>query len=552
MKFGERSLDDALGTILAHGLRAGERRLKKGTILGRVEIEALREAGHRAAVVAELSSDDVPEDEAAAHLAQAMVGPHMRVSAAFTGRCNLYATADGLLSVDRSLIDAINAIDESLTVATLPDQCVVRTRQMIATVKVIPFAAPKTALESVLAIAKRASESVLRVSAFRPRRAVFIQTRLPGTRETVLDKTTRVMRERLQKLQIEFESEQRCGHDQAELEQALHKILADTPDLVLIAGASAIVDRRDVIPAAIEAVGGEVIRFGMPVDPGNLLLLGRRQHTPVLGLPGCARSPKFNGLDQVLERLAADLPVSFESIANLGVGGLLKETAERNQPRGADTRPVHKPRAPVVAAVLLAAGQSRRMGKANKLLEPLDGRAMLLHVLDALAASSIDRLVVVTGHEADRVSELLVGREVQIVHNPNFADGLSTSLATGIKALASDVDAALVMLGDMPRVATADIERLIAAYDPEEGRSICVPVANGKRGNPVLWDRTFFPEMQQIRGDVGARHLIGEHDDVLCEVEMKDASILLDVDTPDALAALRGAPQGERMDKAAK
>ncbi|MCB1742021.1 MAG: NTP transferase domain-containing protein, partial [Gammaproteobacteria bacterium] len=312
-------------------------------------------------------------------------------------------------------------------------------------------------------------------------------------------------------------------------------------------------------PAAIERAGGEVVHFGMPVDPGNLLLLGRHADVPVLGLPGCARSPKYNGLDQVLERLAAGIEVEPRTITGLGVGGLLKETPDRPQSRlrarpqnssdpadSADDRNEEDAApgavsAARVAAVVLAAGQSRRMGIRNKLLEPVDGKPMLLHVLDTLAASAVDEVVVVTGHEAERVTELLGDRKLRVVHNPAYAEGLSTSLCAGLASLSDDVDAALVVLGDMPRLGAGEVDKLIAAFDPDEGRRICVPTVDGKRGNPVLWGREFFAQILQVRGDTGARHLIGEHDEVVCEVEMSGVGTLLDVDTPEALSALRQA-----------
>ena len=144
---------------------------------------------------------------------------------------------------------------------------------------------------------------------------------------------------------------------------------------------------------------------------------------------------------------------------------------------------------------------------------------------------------------AGAVSAALADLDVQVVHNPDFAQGLSTSLRRGVAAIDDSADAVLVCLGDMPRVRARHVERLLAAFDPVEGRSICVPTHRGKRGNPVLWDRRFLSEMLELRGDVGARHLIGEHEDVVCEVEMDDDGVLLDVDSPAALAALHARGQ---------
>jgi len=218
----------------------------------------------------------------------------------------------------------------------------------------------------------------------------------------------------------------------------------------------------------------------------------------------------------------------------MGVGGLLMEIPSRPQPRAA-TGPEQPGR---VAAIVLAAGQSRRMGRANKLLASIDGRPMVVHAVDAMRASKADPVIVVTGHDAGRVEDVLDEASLRLVHNPDFADGLSTSLKVGLDALPDDVAGVLIGLGDMPRIKSGQIDRLIAAFDPLAGRAICVPTVRGKRGNPVLFATRFLPEMLQISGDVGARHLIGAHADEVFEIEMDDDAPLLDIDTPDALAAL--------------
>lgn len=535
MIFGETPLADAAGHVLAHSLRLPDGTLKKGRVLDRDDLERLARAGHRSVITALPGAQDVAEDEAAEALARALAGTGLRVAAPFTGRCNLFATTRGLLCADAGRIDTVNRVHESLTVATLAAPRVVEPKQMLATVKVIPFAAPRAALDAALAAAS-GERAAIRVEPFAGLTAALVQTRLAGTRDGVLDKTRRVLEGRLSALDATLAAERRCAHEAGEVARAVGEELDAGRRLVLVAGASAIVDRRDVVPAGIAAAGGEIVHFGMPVDPGNLLLLARRGEAVVLGLPGCARSPKYNGLDMVLERVAAGLAVTPADIMGMGVGGLLTESADRPQPRDG-TAPAPA-RAPRVLALVLAAGQSRRMGAVNKLLAPVHGVPMVRASVSAVLGSAIERVRVVTGHEQGRVQAALAGLDVELVHNPRYAQGLSTSLARGLADLAADVDAVLVCLADMPRVRARHVERLLAAFDPVEGRAICVPTHRGKRGNPVLWDRRLVPEMVEVRGDVGARHLIGEHQDLVCEVEMDDDGVLLDVDSPQALASL--------------
>lgn len=536
MKFGRIAVAGAAGAILGHSQSAGGRRLKKGHVLTAADVDAIAAAGVSEILAARLEDGDVPEDQAAAALAQALVGPGARVATAFTGRANLYAEAPGLAQFDVAAIDAINLIDEAVTVATVPAFEEVEPGQMLATVKIIPFSVPRVVLDRCLAeLAGRR----IGVAAYRPARAGLVSTSLPDTKPSVLAKTEGVMADRLAALGAELADTRRVRHDEALLADMLQAQLGLGLDPLLVVGASAIVDRGDVIPAAIERAGGTVEHFGMPVDPGNLLLLGRIGDVRVLGVPGCARSPKLNGFDFVLRRMIAGLPVTRLDLMKMGAGGLLKEITSRPMPRAGEAA-AQAPRRPRIAAIVLAAGRSTRMGPANKLLLQVDGRPMVARVVDAALASSARPVVVVTGHQAEAVRAALAGRDVVFVHNPDYATGLASSLRHGLGALPGDSDGALVALGDMPRLTPGHFEQLISAFSPVEGRAIIVPTWGGKRGNPVLWAARFFPEMKAVAGDVGARHLIGEHAEVVREVESPDDAVLLDVDTPDVLARVRG------------
>lgn len=514
-----------------HSVRVDGRLFKKGRVLSAEDIAALREAGRAEVVVARLEASDVPEDEAAARIAAKCAGENVRVGAAFTGRANLYALQAGVAVVDAARAEAINAVHEAITVATIAPFARVTPRQMLATIKIIPFAAPREAVE---AVERALSENLVRVAAFAPRRVALISTTLPDTKPAILDKNRAALDARVEPLGSKIVFERRVAHDMGALAAALKE--ASGADPILVFGASAITDRRDVIPAAIEAAGGTVTHFGMPVDPGNLLLIGKLGGADVIGLPGCARSPKLNGFDFVLWRLAAGLPVSRAEIAAMGVGGLLMEIPTRPQPR--DERPAEVPHAAKIGAVVLAAGMSSRMGT-NKLLLDVNGKTMVRHTVEAARASHAEPIIVVTGHAESDVKAALAGLDVQFVNNPDFAKGLSASLKCGLNALPEDCDGALVLLGDMPDVSSALIDRLIAAFDPSESRAICVATRHGKRGNPVLWARRFFPEIQAIEGDVGARNLIGAYGELVCEVEAEDEGPLTDIDTPEALAAYR-------------
>lgn len=533
MRFGPLPLSEALGAIVGHTLRLGGARvLKKGSVLGPGDVDALRASGYMEIIGARLAEDDVPEDAAAAQVAASAAGPGVRLAEAATGRCNLHAEAAGLLRVDREAVDRLNLVDEAVTLATIPPMTPVRAADLVATVKVIPFAAPRAVVDACAAVG-RAAVSVL---PFRPWSAGLVLTRLPGVRESVLDRAAGAQRVRAGRLGGRIAREIRCAHEVDAVAAAVAELLAAGASPILLLGASAIVDRRDVLPAAVERAGGALVHVGMPVDPGNLLMLARHGSTPVIGVPGCARSLDRSGFDMVLERLAAGLPVTRADLMTMGVGGLLVEPPARPFPRAGDGPKVVPE--PAIAAIVLAAGRSSRMGEHNKLLAEVDGAPMIAHVVDALLATSVRPVVVVTGHDADAVRAALAGRDVIFAHNPRYAEGMSTSLRAGLAQLGEDIDGALVALGDMPRVLAAHVEALAGAFDPAGGRAICVPTWEGRRGNPVLFARRFFPEMRLLEGDVGARALLEKHAAAVCPVPMPDRGVTLDVDTPEALAAL--------------
>jgi molybdenum cofactor cytidylyltransferase len=316
---------------------------------------------------------------------------------------------------------------------------------------------------------------------------------------------------------------------------------APAGDMVLILGGSATSDPDDVGPAAVAAAGGRLIRFGMPVDPGNLLFLGEQAGRPVVGLPGCARSPALNGADWVLERLAAGLKVTGPDIAAMGVGGLLKEIPLRPQPRaggGAEPAPAGRPR---VAAILLAAGAGRRMRGADKLLEPVaDGRPILRAAAEAALASQADLTVAVLPPGAEARRAALAGTGVEIVEAADWAEGMAASLRAGLRAVADRAEAVVVLLADMPEVGPGAIDRLIAAFDPAEGREICRAVsAAGEPGHPVLFGRRFFETLAGLTGDRGAREVLREAADFVTDVPTPGRGAVVDLDTPEAWAAWR-------------
>lgn len=331
MRFGPVPLDQALGAILAHSVPLPVSRLRKGAVLTAADIAILRGAGVTSVVAALLDAGDVAEDAAATRLAMALVpgDQGLILTEAFTGRVNLKAVGPGILALDAAAIHALNRIHPSITLATLPPFARVVAGTLVGTVKIISYAVPDAALRDAETVAKAAIRilPVVRAS------AGLLLTEVPGQDGKLAAKGKRAVEARLRALGMTLADVAMVPHDAAAMANALAGM---TGDMLLILTGSATSDLHDTGPEAVRLAGGQVARFGMPVDPGNLLFHGTLGIRPVIGLPGCARSPALNGADWVLERYACGLAVSDDDIAAMGVGGLLKEISLRGQPRDGD------------------------------------------------------------------------------------------------------------------------------------------------------------------------------------------------------------------------
>jgi molybdenum cofactor cytidylyltransferase len=329
MDFGAVPVGEAAGAVLAHSVALETGKLKKGRVLDAADIAALEAAGVAQVTVARLGPDDLGEDAAALMLAEALVdgAEGLRLSKPFTGRVNLHATRIGLARLDADRLNAANAVDDMVTLATVPPWHRMGEGGMVGTVKVIAYGAPRASVERACAIARGA---VTLAPVVTPDATLIVTDHAAGSGEET-GKGFRAIESRLDALGMTLAATRRVGHTTGAVAEAI----AEAPGaMILILTASATSDPRDVGPEALRRAGGTVTRFGMPVDPGNLLFYGTAADgRPVIGLPGCARSPALNGADWVLERLAAGHPPTGAEVGAMGVGGLLKESPGRKQPR---------------------------------------------------------------------------------------------------------------------------------------------------------------------------------------------------------------------------
>ncbi len=525
MKFDSVKLDDALGHILAHSVVCGKSTLKKGTRLGADDLAKLDTAGHDCVTVAMLEAEDAAENAAAQNLAKAFLTADVTMTEAYAGRVNLLAGCDGVLTLNVAAIEAFNAVDEAITIATLPNFARVKKGTLLATLKIIPYGVAQARIDRAVQVL---GQGALRVCGFSPQTCDLVLTRTKGFKPSLLAKAETVLRARIAPLHMSLQTCEVVAHTEVAVAAAIKRA---TSDVVLVLGASATSDRRDVVPAGIISAGGRVIRFGMPVDPGNLLVLGTHRGRAVIGLPGCVRAPALNGADWVLERLCAGLELDAAAIAYMGVGGLLKEIPERIHPR----LQVKVPKSGVVA-VLLAAGSSARMRGDDKLLRDVGGVQMLRHAVQVALSAKIDQCLVVLKKDAHAHRRALQGLDVQIIETVDADQGMAASLRAGILALQAPPKAVLVGLADMPDLTPLHYNRVIAAHDRAKNRLIVCPTnPDGKRGHPVLFDAKFIENLAGLQGDTGAKEIVKTVPEWVFEVPM-DAAVSLDLDTPEAWA----------------
>lgn len=327
MNFGPVSVQRAKGAILAHSVRCGDVRIRKGKLLSQEDIEALIAVGLKEVVVAIIERDEIDENQAAKTLADGFAiaedDSDISVTKAFTGRVNLLAKSDGIVRVDANKIHAFNQVNPMITVATVPDYHRVEKGGMLATIKVISFGVKASDAASAAA----QIEGAITLEVPKLKSAALIVTSLDLSNSP---KGIEAVRARLERWGVALEKVEVVEHSIAAVASALKEANAE---VVLILTASATSDIRDVAPSAVKMSGGAIERFGMPVDPGNLLFIGSLRGSHVVGLPGCARSPALNGADWVLGRIICGIEVSDQDISAMGVGGLLKEIPSRPHPR---------------------------------------------------------------------------------------------------------------------------------------------------------------------------------------------------------------------------
>lgn len=552
MIFAEFDIDECLGAVLAHSRKLDGKRIAKGRVLDAGLIEALRREGVTSLVCAMPEKGDRSEDEVASQIAQklaeGLAAEDIEVSIAATGRVNFKTRKTGLIRYERNQLRAFNMVHEGVGLSLPAHNQLLSAGQFIATLKVIPFFLHRDVVAKLLHALGDAP--LFTFHALASKRAALIQTYGHALPDKVYQATETVTRNRLQALGSQLISSLQSAHETDALARQIETAIKQGAEMLLICGGSAIVDRQDVIPAAICQLGGQIDQLGLAVDPGNMLMTAAIGGVPVIGMPGCARSPKLNGFDWVLQLLLAAIPLDRETLADLAAGGLLSEIASRPMPRiQAEKQSRQKAETPQkMACILLAAGQSRRMGGTNKLLMEIRGKPVVRYAAEALCQAGLGDVYVVTGHQPEQVQNSLNGLQVTFVHNPDYASGQASSVVQAISVLPEGVSDVLIALGDMPLINPALLTALAKQHLAKSGTGlpqITLPTyqieGNSemvRRGNPVIWSRAFFADLTGLSGDQGGRQILADYPVCIQQLHWPDPHAFMDVDTGEAFAEI--------------
>ena len=496
MKFGRVPVRDSEGAILAHSLVMNGRKVRKGRKLSPSDVKAMQEAGIDEVTVARLESGDLHENDAAAQIAAriAVDGSGFSASAPFTGRVNIYADVAGLLELDYRALLRVNSVDHSITLATLPDSARLGPRSMVGTVKIITYG---VAADLVAEAAENAG-GAMHLKRVAYSEAGLIATESPGQPAKLTNKSRLAVEARLNALGIELSEFQIVSHDADAIGESLRKSKAS---IQLLITASATSDPADVGPEGLRAAGGVLHRFGMPVDPGNLLFLGELGERPVIGLPGCARSPALNGADWVLERIACGISPAAIDISSMGAGGLLKEISSRPQPRGRDSISPIRPR---IEALVFSVGEARNLDA----------------ILTAAKSSSVERIICAAPSKLRDSIRALAGDDIEIFSVPEPNGWLASTISAGVARISESADGIVLLRGDGDIVNADQIDRLVAAFSPEDGREICrFGGERSRMGPPVLFGRRFFEALAGLRGERGAGELMRDAAEFVVELD---------------------------------
>ena len=514
------------GYLLFHSVFVKKGRLRKGKIISADDIEAIVEAGIKEIYVGEIESNEIDENNASRVIAQAISSNNFSLSPTFSGKTNITSKYDGLVQVNESNVLKINQISSNIAISSLNNHDIVYRGDHVLSIKSISYSVKKLHLNKIVNFLNK--KKLISLKRFKPLKFGIIYSNSVNEKDSLIEKTKKSIRTRITDYNSSIMVECTSNHDFSSLKESIEKLINMDLDVILLFLSSSVCDYNDIVPQIITKIGGKIKSYGMPVDPGNLTLSGCFGGIEIIAAAGSARSESLNGLDWHLNCLHASIKTNQKMVNSLGVGGLLKDVDSAIKRKKISKKIVTKK--PNIAAVVLCAGESKRMGEINKLLLKVNDKTIIRNYVENISKSNISEVVIVTGHQSKDIELELKNYDLRFVFNNDYKKGMSTSLKAGIKSLGKTIDAVMICLPDMPLIGICEINKLIEYYNPSIGNEICIATSHGQRGNPVLWDKKYFKALMNISGDKGGRDLLPTFIDKAIEVNLGEA-VVFDIDT---------------------
>lgn len=534
MKIFLKKTRESQGYILFHSVFINKGRIRKGKIINANDIKLMSASGIEELYVGSMEKGEIDENSASRIIGQAILSDNFSMSPTFSGKTNITSKYDGLFEIKENNVRKLNEISSNIAISSLNNHDIVYRGDHVLSVKSISYAIKYSDVNNIVSFLS--NENLINLKEFKPLKFGIIYSHSINEKNTLIAKTKKSIETRIRDYNSSIMFECTTNHDFNSLKESIKKLSLMDLDVVLLFLSSSVSDYNDIVPQIIIQLGGKITSFGMPVDPGNLTLSATLGKTNLIAAAGSARSDALNGLDWHLNCLHAGVVVNEKMVNSLGVGGLLKDIDFAIK-RKKISKTIMTKKANI-AAVVLSAGQSKRMGEKNKLLLKVNGKSIIKNYIDNITKSNISEVIVVTGHESEDIMLELKNYNLKFVFNEKYKDGLSTSLRAGIKSLGKKIDAVMICLPDMPLIGIYEINKLIEFYNPSIGNEICIATSNQQRGNPVLWDKSYFNELMNIKGDKGGRDLLSNFLDKSVEVDLGEA-VAFDIDTNGSYALVK-------------
>lgn len=532
MKYGVFNINQAAGIVLGGDMNLGAKFYPKGHVLTAEDILVFKMFDQRSVFGCEFEEGDVDCKIASHQIAAQIAGKNLGYMTENDGICKIVATCGGIFMVEESRLDKFNGFNEHIVLNTIAPHNVVQKGEILAELEVTtPLVGDKEIDEMIFKLS--GNESLLSVSEVKPQKAVLIYPYLLNDeieREHFTSVVTKLVTA-LEGLGIDFHREISSRYESGQLADSLFDAFAEQPDAVFVLSPQPAAGREGIIAAGIAKAADEIVNYAVPLVGAADFLIAQKGKTKIMSLPYGYASAEDGIIEEMIKEALFTEHLSPAMYGRKRSGYLRKELVlpEETQPHLIRPKGGKSGFKASVGIVVLAAGQGRRSGTNKLMVQDKKGVPMFMRAVNAAIASNARPVFVVTGHEHDLLEEELDKLDVNVLYNPSYASGIKTSISMGLKSVPTSCEGAVLLPADMPYVGAAEINKLIAKFNPAVEKQICVLTNKGVKSNPILWSKALYDKADIVPENAASRVVFAEHSDYTVTVEVKDKSKLRDL-----------------------